>query len=310
MNGEQMKSDYFAEWLYRQGHRVAQTESSFWVEASPHIFQAFPYHWIISPSQEELDNLLHDHSAIGLRYSTARDQPAGAASYHVVFNGQQYPISFLRKKTRPGLRRVMERASVEPISFTRLGSEGWRLRAETLQRQSRKAAESEEWWHNLCHSTDGLPGFEAWATILDGRLAATLIAFTYENCCNVLYQQSLTEYLPLRVNKSLYFVFTNEILKRPGNLWIFSGLHSLDAPHGVEEFKFQMRYTAKPVRQRVVFHPWLRPLFNSATHAVLRAGLRLQPGNPTFSKAEGMLRFYLQGRLPLSQQEWPPPLVP
>jgi hypothetical protein len=179
-----------------------------------------------------------------------------------------------------------------------------------LQRQGRQSAESEEWWHKLCHSTDGLPGFEAWAVILDGRLAATLIAFTYEDCCNILYQQSLTEYLPLSVNNALAFVFTNKILKRPGNLWLFYGLHSLDAPPSVDEFKFHMRYTAKPVRQRVVFNSWLRPLFNSTSHAVLRASLHLRPGNQVLSKAEGMLRFYLQGRLPLSQQKWPPPLVP
>jgi hypothetical protein len=78
----------------------------------------------------------------------------------------------------------------------------------------------------------------------------------------------------------------------------------------VDQFKFHMRYTAKPVRQRVVFNSWLRPLFNSASYAVLQAGLRFWPGNPVLSKAEGMLRFYLQGRLPLSKQILPPPLVP
>jgi hypothetical protein len=77
----------------------------------------------------------------------------------------------------------------------------------------------------------------------------------------------------------------------------------------VDEFKFRMGYTAKPVRQRVVFHPWLRPLFNSASHTVLKAGLRLNPGNPTLSKVEGILRFYLQGRLPISRQTLPPPLA-
>jgi hypothetical protein len=70
-----------------------------------------------------------------------------------------------------------------------------------------------------------------------------------------------------------------------------------------------MRYTAKPVRQRVVFHPWLRPMFNPASYAVIKAGLHLWPGNPVLSKVEGMLRFYLQGRLPIAQQALPPPLV-
>jgi len=300
-----MKPEYFAEWLRRQGQRVVQTESSYWVEAGPRIFQAFPYHWLISPSQDELDNLFHTHSAIGLRYSTAWDQPEGAASYHVVFSGQNYSISDLPKKTRPDVRKAMERASVEPISFERLANEGWLLREETLQRQGRQAAESREWWQTLCESADGLPGFEAWATIVDGQLAATLIAFTYEDCCNALYQQSRTEYLPLSVNNALTFGFTQEILKRPGNLWIFYGLHSLDAPSSVDEFKFHMRYAAKPVRQRVVFNPRIRPLFNSVSYAVLRASLRLRPGNPVLSKAEGMMRFYMEGKRSISDQTLP-----
>ena len=303
-----MTPEVFAEWSRRQGHRVLRTESSYWVEAGPRIFQAFPYHWLISPSQDELDHLLRDHSAIGLRYSTAWDEVSGAASYHVAFMEKEYPISMLPQKTRPDVRRVLERASVEQISFDRLASEGWQLRADTLKRQGREKAESREWWERLCQSADGLPGFEVWAVIVDDVLAATLIFFIYEDCCNALYQQSRTEYLPLGVNNALTYVFTNNILNRPGNPWIFYGLHSLDAPSSVDTFKFHMRYTAKPVRQRVVFHPWVRPLMNTASHSLLRAGLRLRPGNPTLSKAEGMLRFYLQGRLPLSKQSLPPPL--
>ena len=70
-----------------------------------------------------------------------------------------------------------------------------------------------------------------------------------------------------------------------------------------------MGYTAKPVRQRVVFHPWLSPLFNSTSLAVLRQLRRWQPENPTLAKTEGMMRFYLEGKRPLDQQTWPKVLV-
>ena len=303
-----MTPEIFAEWFSRQGQRVVQSKSSYWVEAGPRIFQAFPYHWLISPSQKELDDLLHEHSAVGLRYSTAWDESSGAASYHVVFTEMEYPLSALPKKTRPDVRRMMQRPSVQQISFDRLAEEGWQLRADTLQRQGREGAESQEWWIKLCQSAKGLPGFEAWATIVDGFLAATLMVFTYEDCCNALYQQSRTEYLSLGVNNVLTFVFTNQILKRPGRPWIFYGLHSLDATPGVDAFKFHMRYSAKPVRQRVVFHPWVRLLVNKASHTILRAAHRTFPSNSTISKAEGMFRFFLQGELPLARQSKPEPL--
>jgi len=303
-----MNSEIFAEWLNLQGHKVYRSKSSLWVQAGPRILQAIPYHDVIEPTLPELNELLIANDAIGLRYSTPLNTSSGIASYHVTFERREYPLSSLPKKARHDVRRGMGTASIEPISFTRLASEGWSLRADTLQRQGRVGAETPQWWQRLCESAEGLAGFEAWAAIVHGQLAAALIAFTSGDCCSILYQQSRTEYLSLGVNNALTFVFTNEVLKRPGNPWIFYGLHSLDAPPSVDEFKFRMRYTAKPVRQRVVFHPWVRPLFNSVSHALLRAGLRLRPGNPTLSKAEGMLRFYLQGRLPLSRQPLPQPL--
>ena len=85
-------------------------------------------------------------------------------------------------------------------------------------------------------------------------------------------------------------------LSRPGVTGMFYSLHSLDARSGVDQFKYRMGYGAQPVRQRVAFHPWAAPFFNRATHAALRRLAQWQPGAPVLAKAEGMLRFYLEGR--------------
>jgi hypothetical protein len=59
------------------------------------------------------------------------------------------------------------------------------------------------------------------------------------------------------------------------------------------------------VRQRVVVHPGLVPFFNAVTHAVLGRVLGRDPDNPTLAKAEGMIRFYLEGKRLPSRQDWP-----
>ncbi|MBN1430543.1 MAG: hypothetical protein JXB07_19385 [Anaerolineae bacterium] len=297
-----MNLGIFAEWLCHQGHLVVQTSSGYWVEVGPHIFQAFPYHWLIKPSSVELQTLFFEHKAVGLRYSTLWDAPEGIASYHVVFERREYPLASLPKKARHDVQRGMKTATIEPISFSRLAEEGWELRLETLQRQGRETAESQSWWQQLCLSADDLPGFETWAAIVEGQLAASLIAVTCDDCCSILYQQSRTGYLSLGVNNALAFVFTNEVLRRPGPPWLFYGLHSLDAPASVDEFKFRMGYTAKPVRQRVVFHPRLAPFFNRASHMLVKGCRAVLPDNPLLAKAEGMMRFYLDGKLPMEQQ--------
>jgi hypothetical protein len=119
----------------------------------------------------------------------------------------------------------------------------------------------------------------------------------------MLYPQSDRRYFTSHVNNALAYTVTREMLSRPGVQGVFYGLHSLDAPPGVDEFKFHMGYRAKPVRQRVLFHPWVGPLFNRVSHAVVQRLLR--PGRPGLAKGEGMLRFYLEGRRPAEEQRWP-----
>lgn len=304
-----MTPEIFAEWLRRQGHKVIRTPSSYWVEAGPRVFQAFPYHWVISPDEEEIRKLMSDQKAAALRYSTPQTAREGSPSYHVVFERGQYLQKDLPKKARHDVKKGLSFSSMEQISLHRLATEGWRLRRDTLMRQGRSSAETEKDWQGLCASAEGLSGFEAWGALVQGKLAAALFAFLCEDHYCILYHQSLTEYLPFGVNNALAYAVTSGVIARLGNkARIFYGLHSLDAPPSVDEFKFRMGYSAKPVKQRVVFHPWIRPFMNNASHALLKAGLRLRPGHPALSKAEGMLRFYLQGRLPISQQALPPPL--
>ena len=304
-----MNIEAFTEWLHRQGHRVVRTASTGWYEIGPRIFQAFPYHHVIDPPEAELRGFLLSHSVIGLRYSTHLTSAMGCASYHVVRADKRYLLEDLPKKARYDVRKGLGHASVEPISFARLAAEGWTLRAETLARQGRTGAETEAWWRRLCASADGLQGFEAWAALHEGQPVAALLACTIGDCCSILYQQSLTAHLNNGVNNALTFGFTSEALLRPDVSQVFYGLHSLDAPASVDEFKFRMGYTARAVRQRVVFHPLLAPLFNPASHGALRHLRRWRPENPTLAKAEGMVRFYLEGRRPLIQQDWPQALV-
>jgi hypothetical protein len=70
-----------------------------------------------------------------------------------------------------------------------------------------------------------------------------------------------------------------------------------------------MGYIARPVRQRVDFHPWLRPLASTTTHKLLTRLFLSNKGNPLIAKAEGMLRFYLEGKRSLKEQDWPENLV-
>ena len=303
--GYVMNVETFIEWIKRQGYRVVATDSSYWYEIRPRVYQAIPFHDLIAPSETELDELLGRERAIALRYSTSREAGEGKLSYHVVNTDKDYDLARFSRSTRYDVRKGLKHAGVEPISLSRLASEGWALRQETLARQGRSDAETEEWWQRLCTSAEGLPGFDAWGAVREGRLMASILTVTLGDCCVGLYQQCCAEALTTCVNNALTYSFTKEVLGRPSIAQVFYGLHSLDADERLDRFKFRMGYVARPVRQRVVFHPWVRWLVNGVSYRALKTARVRWPQQSTLAKAEGMARFYLEGRRPLAQQMWP-----
>jgi hypothetical protein len=292
-------------WFQKQGCRVVLSKSSGWVEFATGVFQAFPYHWVISPSEEEILNMLNTNRLIALRYSTPLASSCGQVSYHVVYEKSSYPLSSLHKKVRHDIAKGLKYATYEPVPVRRLAFEGWELQHDTLVRQGRQNAQTRETWERTCIAAEGIPGFQSWGAIHNGELVATLLSFTQEDTVCIFFQQSKTDHIRFGVNNALTYVFTQESLQRPGIQCIFYGLHSLDAPPTVDQFKIRMGYTAKAVRQRIVFHPNLQPFINPVSYSIIQKIRYLRPNSYTLSKAEGAFRFYLQGKLSLSRQKWP-----
>jgi hypothetical protein len=289
---ESMNAEVFAEWFRRQGHKVLQTESSYWVNFGPGVYQAFPYHYLINPSDKEIADLFKRAKAIGLRYSAPLENNQGCPSYHVILNQKNYDISILDNRTRQNIRRGLKNCRIEQISLSRLAEEGLLLIKDTVVRQNRKPNSREENWNRLCASAYNLPGFEAWGALVGNQLAGFLLTFQMEDWCCMLYQYCLNEFLPARINNALCYTVTKNFIERPDIKSILYTIQSLDAPSTVDEFKFRMGYISKPVRQRVMLHPWLRIVANGSSSKLIDLAKRCLPGNSLIAKGEGMLRFY------------------
>jgi hypothetical protein len=295
----------FSEWLQRQGHHVFRTASSSWFDAGPRVLQAFPYHWIIQPSVQELRELIKSKGILALRYSTPLDALYGQISYHAVYEKASYTLDSLDRRSRQNVLKGLKNCCIEPISLARLAEEGWQLEKDTLGRQGRSTKQSEQKWRRRCMAAADLPGFEAWGALVEGHLAASLLTFQMYDCCEMLSQQCHRDHLRGRVNNALVFVVTQTMIKRANIKSIFYTLQSLDAPASIDEFKFRMGYSAKPVRQRVVLHPWFEFFGSRVSHSIVSWLSRLDQGNRLLAKAKGILAFHLQGKRPLDEQEWP-----
>jgi len=301
-----MRPEVMAEWLQRQNFTVVRTSSSYWFEILPHIFQAFPYHWCINPSRDEFAQLWKSQQAFALRYSSPLWAATGKLSYHVVFpnNGEKFLLERIPKKPRHDIKKGLKNFRVEQIPLSSLAKVGWEVRLETLARQKRLKAESQKWWVEMCENAATLPGFEAWAAFSNDLMAASALVVRCDDHAYILYQQSRTCCLRLGVNNTLTYVMSTALLEDPRILRIFYGLQSLDAKPGVDQFKFRMGFLAKPVRQVVLFHPFISPWIQLPVYKSVVGIRKYFPGS-VFSKAGGMMNFYLEGKKPLAEQQWP-----
>jgi hypothetical protein len=299
-----MNAEIFAEWMRRQGHQIYRTASSYWYEAGPRVFQAFPYHWLITPDENEIRELLVEHKIAAVRYSTPLNSCRGKASYHVVLH-KPYQLEALKTQARNGIKRGLSHFQVKQISFERLATEGWTLQQDTLDRQNRLRSMTQAEWEQICRSAEDLPGFEAWAGISNGELAGALIICRIDDMFNVPYALCHRRFLSDHVNNAVFYSVSNNMLERDGVKGIFFTVQSLDAPANIDEFKFRMGFEAKAVRQRVDFHPLLRPFATPMLHSCLKKLLQLDPANSRLAKAEGILRFHLEGNRELPEQPWP-----
>jgi hypothetical protein len=293
-----MTPEIFSEWLQRQGQRVIRTDSSYWHSEGLHVYQAFPYHWLIQPSGQELRELTSRHHAVALRYSMPLNRGPETDGYHVVYTAQDYDLDALTAWARKNVRRGLRSCSVGPISFARYVEEGWALRVDTLARQQRRIKESRDDFRRKYSAAADLDGFEVWAAEVDHRLAATLVIFQMDAWGYMIYQQCHRDYLREHVNNALSFGVTQNLIRRPNIRGIFYGMRSLDAPPSVDEFKLRMGYQAQPVHQRVLFHPYLAPLVNRYSHRVAKTLAAVNPANRFLAKAEGMMHLCLAGKRP------------
>ncbi|GAP11691.1 hypothetical protein BECAL_02882 [Bellilinea caldifistulae] len=300
-----MNVEIFAEWLRRQGHHIYQTASSYWYDAGPRVLQSFPYHWLIQPSSREIQDLLWKKNILAVRFSAPVNSPTGMISYHVVLEDPEYCLEKLKPQARNGIRRGLENCRIEQISFERLADEGWQLQRDTLERQNRLNSMKKEQWQRICLAAIGLPSLTTWAALVSSELAAAIITCRLADKVYVPYALSRSTFLGLHVNQALFYTACREIMSEPGITGIFFNLHSLDAPESVDEFKFRLGFTAKPVRQQIIFHPLVKPLINKTTYRIIVSRIEKDPQNTFLRKVEGMMRFFLRGKQPLADQPWP-----
>jgi hypothetical protein len=287
-----MNPEIFAEFLARQGHHIVKTQSCYWYNAQPGFYFYFPYHRLICPSEEELRRIIPGERCIGMRFFMPMDG-IGANSYMIVCSNKNYDLPALESKSRNQTRRGLENLEIKQISIKDLIKLGNTLNIDTVKRQGRNPGIwSDHKWRQYCSAMEGLDGFEAWGAFAEGKLASFIIGFQMEDHFTFLHQSSATEYLRLYPNNALAFTVTKHKLALPEVNTVSYGPQSLDAPESLDTFKFNLGYQKRPMKQRIIFNPLVRPFIGSVLHKTMQTAIKVIPQSDTLRKVEGVIRFY------------------
>ena len=290
-----MNAEIYAQFLKRWGYKVIRTTSCYWYDAGRYFYQGFPLHRILDPSDDEIRQVLWRGPAIGLRF-TSNPEAAGRDSYLIICDDPGYDLSSLHPKARNQTRRGIERCVVDHVDFERLAHEGLAINQDTWQRQGRSVYDRRSNWQLFCNIAATLPGFEAWGAFVDGQLVAYLVTFQMEECCNIVWHMSKTNYLSYYPNNALVFHVTREMISRPDVTMVSYGLQSLDAPPSVDHFKLRMGYRKKHVKQCIVINPLLAPLIlNRVVYRVLQGISARRPSSDFWRKVAGVLKIVNRG---------------
>ncbi|MFQ5664903.1 MAG: hypothetical protein ACE5I7_00575 [Candidatus Binatia bacterium] len=288
----------YARFLQATGHRVVSTRSAYWYDASRGFFLSAPAHRLYEPADDEVRVVLRQPLCLGVRFATPL-HGSGKLSYQIVCDDQKYGLEGLTGNVRSKVRRGLKRCEVGPVALPVIATAGRRAHQDTLARQGRDGGLRGESWHRFWAAAAGTAGVEGWGAWRGDVLAAFLVTVTFDDSVEFLLARSRTDELAAYPNNALIFYVAEEMLVRRHVREITFGLESLEPVAPLDEFKLGMGFRRRPLRQKVVFRPFVRALLRQAPVRALVHRWSDRHGSAAvfWRKAAGLLRFAEEGGL-------------
>ncbi len=282
----------FAAFLGRTGHRVLRADGVYWYDASPGFFLSLPSHRLLRPSPDALRALFRHQPCAGVRFSAPLDGP-GKLSYQIVCDDRAYGLDRLSANARSKVRRGLRRCEVIPMAFGEIAAQGLEADRDTLARQGRGVRLEGPAWQRFWQEAAATPGMEGWGAFVGGELAAFLVSVQFDDCAELLLARSRSDRLDAYPNNALIFEVTRVMLVERSARQVTFGLESLEPVGPLDQFKFGMGFRSAPLRQRVVFHPFVGALLAPApVRGTLRRWAERRGATGGFwRKAAGLLHF-------------------
>jgi hypothetical protein len=272
---------------------VIRGESCYWYDQTPRFCLAFPHSQPVSPGRSELRRVFRATRCLGVRFVAPPDS-SGRASYALMLDDRAYDLDSLSANSRSKVRRGLKQCEIRRVDPSFVRVHGQVANNDTLRRTG--FARDIYDWNRYWDAAAATPEVEVWGALRQNRLLAYLVAVPVEGCADILVARSADDGLRYYPNNAVLFTAARNLIQRPGIERILFGLEPLEAVAGVDSFKESMGFTRRPIRQRIVFHPFAAPIARArATARIARALARRRSAGIFWRKLEGLLTF--QGTL-------------
>jgi len=282
----------FAHFLASTGHRVLRGAGAYWYDASPAFFLSLPSHRLLRPAADELREVMRNQPCVGVRFPAPLGGP-GKLSYQSLCDTPGYDIESLGANARSKVRRGLRRCEVVPVAFATIAAHGQAADRDTLARQGRSVRLPGPAWQRFWDAAAATPGMEGWGAYVGQELAAFLVSVQLDDCVEFLLARSRSDHFDAYPNNALIFQVAHEMLAVRRLRQVTFGLESLEPVGPLDQFKFGMGFRAAPLRQRVVFHPFVRVLLQRRVLRDLVCQFAASRGGEAgfWRKALGLVRF-------------------
>lgn len=287
----------------RLGHKIIQTTNACWYDVQPRVLLSCPYYKPVTPTEDELHNLMENNKLLAIRFPTMPDR-LGFVSNIVVNTDKNYDFHSMHQKARNQTRRALENCKVEQIDFNFLASHGLPLNEDTAKRQGRESQYARpDYWCRYCQAADKVEGVTAWGAFVDGKLASFLVAIEVNDWVEWVVNHSATEFRNKYPNNALAFSTAQYFFQKKNCTGICYGLGSLEATPELDHFKQRMGWRLELIKQRLVFSKKLQIMAGLAREPVLKLIGSMFPLNYKVRKTSAMFRLYRQQIFDVPKQD-------
>jgi hypothetical protein len=251
------------------GHRVIQTNDSFWYDSRPFILKRLLSYQTIAPRPGELTKILMKGPAFALRYAELPDGTcANGGSY--ICSDPNYDFGSLSSNARSHTRRGLARCNVEKIDFRYLARHAHTLIEDLCARKSAIRQGNRSQWKRYCERAGHQRDIEAWGAFVGDSLAAFTVTFLVEDCLELHIGSSAPRFLRCYPNNALLFTVVKSKLGCPEVRRVFFGTKTLAARSGLDHFKTSMGFEIRPFKECVVINPLFSRISMAGTQLVNR----------------------------------------